>query len=225
MKEPISDFTLKASIRRIVHDTYSRHMAEPAAVYHDIVISLVWNWIYTPEVLNQTVNTDELVELLRKEYGYDAVEDKGVVDGYQRYEILFSNVRFHIVKLPMSYRIGAALPVTNVVYVSCWNPQETLCFMRAFNELIPAVHDYIDQNLSAAAKESMICDVTAASGKGIIDQLIAEEGLEIPHIDRICGTANWRVKVYFADSSEKINCPLDYLRSRFLRRFGKRKTK
>ena len=115
MKEPISDFTLKSSIRRIVHDTYSRHMAEPAAVYHDIVISLVWNWIYTPEVLNQTVNTDELVELLRKEYGYDAVEDKGVVDGYQRYEILFSNVRFHIVKLPMSYRIGAALPVTNVV--------------------------------------------------------------------------------------------------------------
>ena len=71
----------------------------------------------------------------------------------------------------------------------------------------------------------MICDVTAASGKSIIDQLIAEEGLEIPHIDRICGTANRRVKVYFADSSEKINCPLDYLRSRFLRRFGKRKTK
>ena len=72
---------------------------------------------------------------------------------------------------------------------------------------------------------STIVDGTAASGKGIIDQLIAEEGLEIPHIDRICGTANGRVKVYFADSSEKINCPLDYLRSRFLRRFGKRKTK
>ena len=123
----------------------------------------------------------------------------------------------------MSYRIGAALPVTNVVYVSCWDPQETLYFMRAFNELIPTVHDYIDQNLSAAAKESMICDVTAASGKGIIDQLIAEEGLEIPHIDRICGKANGRVKVYFADSSEKIICPLDYLRYRFLRRFGKRK--
>lgn len=58
-----------------------------------------------------------------------------------------------------------------------------------------------------------------------IPQLIAEEGLEIPHIDRIRGTANGRVKVYFADSSEKIICPLDYLRSRFLRQFGKRKTK
>ena len=96
---------------------------------------------------------------------------------------------------------------------------------RKFRIVSSPVHDYIDQNLSAAAKENMISDVTAATGKGIIDQLITEEGLEVPPISSICGTANGRVKVYFADSSEKINCPLDYLRSRFLRRFGKRKTK
>ena len=225
MHEPITDFTLKSSIRRIVHDTYNRHTVSPASVYHDIVISLVWNWINTPEVRNQTADTDELIELLRNEYGSDAVEDKGIVDGFQRYEIMFSNVRFYIVELPRSYRIGAALPVTNAVYVSCCNPQETLAYMREFNELIPTVHDYIEQNVSLLAKENMISDVTAATGKGIIDQLITEEGLEVPPISSICGTANGRVKVYFADSSEKINCPLDYLRSRFLRRFGKRKTK
>ena len=77
MHEPITDFTLKSSIRRIVHDTYNRHTVSPASVYHDIVISLVWNWINTPEVRNQTADTDELIELLRNEYGSDAVEDKG----------------------------------------------------------------------------------------------------------------------------------------------------
>ena len=225
MHEPITDFTLKSSIRRIVHDTYNRHTVSPASAYHDIVISLVWNWINTPEVRNQTADTDELIELLRNEYGSDAVEDKGIVDGFQRYEFLFSNVRFYIVQLPRSYRIGAALPVTNAVYVSCCNPQETLAYMREFNELIPTVHNFIEQNVSLLAKDNMISDVTAASGKGIIDQLIAEEGLEVPPISSICGTANGRVKVYFADSSEKINCPLDYLRARFLRRFGKRKAK
>ena len=221
----LTDFTLISSVRRIVHDTYSQHMMEPASVYHDFVISQVWNWIYRPEVLNQRAETKELVELLRKEYGQDAVDDKGIIDGYQRYEIQLSNVRFYIVQLPMSYRINAARPVTNVAYVSCCNPEETLAYMRAFNDAISAVHDYVEQNISIANKEHLISEVTAASGKGIIDQLIAEEGLDVPPISSICGTANGRVKVYFADSAEKINCPLDYLRARFLRRFGKRKTK
>lgn len=176
MQDFITDFTLISSIRRIVHDTYSRHMMEPASVYHDFVISQVWNWIYTPEVLNQRAETKELVELLRKEYGLDAVDDKGIIDGYQRYEIKFSNVKFYIVQLPMSYRINAARPVTNVAYVSCCNPEETLAYMRSFNDAIPAVHDYVEQNISLANKEHLISEVTAASGK-----------------------------VYFADSPEKIN--------------------
>jgi hypothetical protein len=176
-----------------------------------------------PEELNQTADTGELVELLRKEYGCDAVEDKGAADGHQRYEIGVSNIRFHIMQLPQSYRISAALPIIDVRYVSCRHPEETIAYMRAFSETIPTVHEYIDQNVALIVKEHMICDITAATGKGIIDQLIEEEGLEVPHISSICATANGRVKVYFADSSEKINCPLDYLRSRFVRRFGKRK--
>lgn len=219
MQELITDFTLKSSIRRIVHDTYDRHMMESMSFYHDFVISQVWNGGYRPESLNQTADTKELVELLRKEYGQDTVEDKGIEEGFQRYEFMSTNVRFYIVQLPESYRISAARPVINVVYASCRDPKETITCMRAFNEAIPTIHEYIEQEVSKVVKDSLVCDITAATAKGMIDQLIAEEGLEIPPIGSICGTAGGRVKLYFADSSEKINCPLDYLRARLLRRF------
>ena len=92
--------------------------------------------------------------------------------------------------------------------------------MIAFNDLMPEIHKEIDKVLAQIAMNNMLCSVSAATGKGIVDQLI-EEGVDIPPIGSIRGTANGRVVLYFANSDEKINSPLDHLRARLKRRFSK----
>lgn len=219
MQDQITDFTLKSAIRRIVQSTYNRNMTEPALAYHDIIISFLWNGINTPDERNQTTDIGKLVELLRQDFEHTILEDKGIVDGYQRYEAIFSNVRFYIVKLPKSYLVNAALPERNIRYVSCCKPEETVTLMRTFNDLIPIIHKYIEQHASIAARNHMVGEMIAASGKGIIDQVTAEEGVNVPPISSISGTPSGRVKVHFANSSETIDCPLNHLRARLLRRF------
>ena len=219
MDNLITDFTLKSSVRRIVNDTYSKHMEEPAADYHNLVISQLWSCISTPQVKNQTADTDTLIGLIRMEYGNDSVKDSGLIDGYQKYEIDLSNVRFHIVKLPHSYLVSAALPEKKIRYISCLLPKDMIAYMSEFNAVIPEIIKHIEQNVSEKARDHMLCNMNAATGKGIIDQLIAEGKIPPPKISCICGTANGRVKLYFADSSEKINCPLNHLRAKLLRRF------
>lgn len=219
MDNLITDFTLKSSVRRIVNDTYSKHMEEPAADYHNLVISQLWSCISTPQVKNQTADTDTLIGLIRMEYGNDSVKDSGLIDGYQKYEIGLSNVRFHIVKLPHSYLVSAALPEKKIRYISCLLPKDMIAYMSAFNSVIPEIIKHIEQNVSEKSRDQLLCKMNAATGKGIVDQLITEEKLDLPKISSICGTANGRVKLYFADSSEKINCPLNHLRARLLRRF------
>ena len=92
--------------------------------------------------------------------------------------------------------------------------------MVAFNELMPDINRHINDTISRIAMDNMLCNVSAATGKGIVDQL-REEGVDIPPISHIRGTPNGRVVLYFADSDEKINSPMDHLRARLTRRFSK----
>lgn len=223
MQELITDFTLRSSIRRITHDTQDRYKTE-ASGFHDHVISDEWDLINTPEVLNQTADTEQLLELLRNDEGCGDVEEKGLIDGFRWYEVQFSNISFHILQLPRSYRVSAAQPLKKARYLSCFGPEETLARMHAFNNVIPELHDSIEKEVAQVARDNMLGEMTAATGKGVIDQLIAEEGLQVPPISCISGTANGRVIIYFADSSEKISCPLNYLRARLLKRFGQKRS-
>lgn len=56
-----------------------------------------------------------------------------------------------------------------------------------------------------------------------MEQLNEEVNLNIPDIACIKETPQRCVILYFADMDEKINCPLDYLKARLLRRFVRTK--
>ena len=64
----------------------------------------------------------------------------------------------------------------------------------------------------------MISNLVVSTAKGIVAQMM-EEGVDVPKITCVRGTPERRVILYFEDDSMKLNCPLDYLRSRLYRRF------
>ena len=219
MNKLITDFTLKSSIAHII----GRNI-DVSSVDRDKVISSLWHWVSAPQERHLTADTDELLDLLRDKFGAGEVVETGTVSNgemdFQTYSIALSNVRFHIAKLPQSYILSAAAPITRPIYQSCRPPKQIIGYMIAFNDLMPEIHKEIDKVLAQIAMNNMLCSVSAATGKGIVDQLI-EEGVDIPPIGCIRGTANGRVVLYFANSDEKINSPLDHLRARLKRRFSK----
>lgn len=213
------DYAIRSSLARIIG-----HDIELSSFDRDNVISSLWRWISSPEDIHQTADTDELLDLLRERFGKDAVVETGTIgngqNDYPTYAIELSNVRFHIAKLPNSYILSAAAPVSRATFQSCRPPRQAIGYMMAFDELMPEINKEIDKVTTQIATDKMVCNVSAATGKGIVDQLI-EEGLDIPPIGCIRGTHNGRVVLYFSDSEEKINSPLDHLRARLTHRFSK----
>ena len=220
MNKLTMDYTIRSSLARIIG-----HNIEISSFNRDNVISSLWRWISSPEDIHQTADTDELLDLLRERFGKDAVVETGMTgngqNDYPTYAIDLSNVRFHIAKLPHSYILSAAAPISSPTFQSCRPPKQAIGYMMAFNDLMPEINKEIDNVMTQISADNMVCTVSAATGKGIIDQLI-EEGLDIPPIGCIRGTHNGRVVLYFADSEEKINSPLDHLRARLTHRFSKK---
>ena len=183
MNSLISDYTIKSSIEQIINRSHSIRNVDITAISRDSVISSLWRWVSRPEEPNQTADTDELLDLLREKFGAYAVVETGTVnngqDDFLTYEIGLSNVRFHIVRLPKSYLISAAVPPSKITFQSCRPPKQIIGYMLAFNELMPDIHKHINDTISQIAMDNVLCRVTAASGKGIVDQLIGE-GLDIP---------------------------------------------
>jgi hypothetical protein len=213
----ITDYTLKSYIRQIVRDTTNRNT----------VISRLWEWIYHPNIRDPLpeVDTDSLLELLVTEFGSEAVKDRGTVDDIQRHEIIMQNITFHLVRLPGRYMVSAGMPAKSVSFSKYRNPEETVEYMRAFNDAMPTIHMYIDENIAAKERAKLLSNITEATGRGMIEQIKEEEGLEIPKISCIRGTDKGRVIIYFDEIDEKINCPIDYLRARLIRRFANKRRK
>lgn len=110
-------------------------------------------------------------------------------------------------------------------WLSSYGKEDTEELRQAFDEAMPRIHAYIDETISTVARENMLCSITAATAKGMIEQIISEENLDVPKISCIRGTDKGRVILYFDELDEKINCPIDYLRARLIRRFANKRRK
>ena len=98
--------------------------------------------------------------------------------------------------------------------------EEMIAYMRIFNDRIPAIHHQIDHEFQQIAHKKMLCNLTEATARGMIAQLIEEENLDIPEITKLRGTDKGRVTISFAGIPGKFSMPLDHLRARFMRRFA-----
>lgn len=215
----ITDHTIKSCISQIIRRGNTG--IDITSINRADVIATLWRWINLPDQLHQPADTDELIRLLRKKFGEDSVIDTGTVDKHQTYKIHLSNVTFYIMKLEQSYLLSPGLPITKAIRQSVRPSKQVVGYMLAFNELMPDIQMYIDKTIAETARDNMLCDVYAATAKGIVEQL-REEGVKIPEISCFRGTANGRVILYISDSDEKINSPMDHLRERLIRRFSQK---
>ena len=87
------------------------------------------------------------------------------------------------------------------------------------SQFMPQIHVWIDEAIANMLRDKMICEIIASTGRGIIDQVAAEENLDMPKITEIIGTKEKRVIIHFEGTDEKLSTPLNYLRIRLINRF------
>ena len=220
MENLITDYTIKSYIHQIISDHYDVNNFDISAIKREYIIAILWRWISTPRQGNPNVVTKRAIELMRQEFGDQSVIDQGVTDGHRKYEIKLSNTSFHFTELPQSYLMGAGRPIKIIRYSPCLPAEEMIAYMRAFNDKIPTIHNYIDHEFQQIAHKKMLCNLTEATARGMIAQLIEEENLDIPEITKLHGTEKGRVTISFAGIPGKFSMPLDHLRARFLRKFA-----
>lgn len=228
MEKPITDFILKSHIRQLLRNKKNVYGSNIASVDRNDIVSRLWDWIYIPHISDATeagADTKHLLELLRKGSEICTVEDSGDMYGAIRYEICFPSIKFHLIKLHDRYMVTAAKAPTSVSFSRFRSPEETVAYMNAFNDAMPAIYRYIEEEIAALARNELLASITTSTAKGMIEQIINEEGLDVPKICSIRGTEKGRVILYFEELDEKINCPLDYLRARLIRRFANKRRK
>ena len=222
MENVITDYTIKSYINQIIYDHFDVTNINISAIDRDFIIATLWRWISTPMFGYSDVVTEGLVELMRQEFGDESIIDHGITDGHRKYEIKLSNTSFHFTELPDSYLMGAGRPIKIIRHLPCLPPKEMITYMRAFNEKMHAIHNHIDQQIQQIAQKQKLCNLTEATARGMIAQLIEEENLDIPEITKLRCTDKGRITISFAGIPGKFSMPLDHLRARFLRRFGRK---
>ena len=219
MESSINEYTIKSNIRRILYTHPDFKDCDPSSICRDALIELLWVWIY--EYDSHKTKRDDIqafLDMARKNLGSEAIVELG----NSQYTITLPNTTWFIKTLFTGYTISLDKQSDWKLFeFSYKSPEENILYMTTFDRHIDNIHGWIDEYIAQKVKESMICDLIATSAKGIIAQLTEDANLEIPQIACIRGTPQRRVILYFADMDEKINCPLDYLRVRLLRRFGR----
>ena len=220
MELPDISYTLKSDIPRIIAARIQYTMCDPMAIDPEEILPTLWLWCIGYDTKNKSqASCHELLELVQKEYGSNSIKELPTENEYSSYVIRLPNCLWYLNERE-----------NNTAYISPCRvkksdrslkikaPESTLAYMRAFDQHIPQIHHWIDETVSQIAKENLLGDINAATSKAIIDKLINEEGLTIPAIIDIKGTHTGRVFIRFT-TGEVMNCPLNYLRSRLIRRF------
>ena len=227
MQFQINEYTIKSAVRNVLYTLPHFKDCDHSTIKHENVIAVVCSWTYqspTQNISERPVALTELLELIRQELGESAIEDMGLIENYRIYKVRFLNMTWYLRDMKVGYSISfynGGKFLMNIY--SFRSPEEDLSFMIKVDSLVPDIRKRIDDVLEEKAKKNMICKMMATSAKGLIDQIIEEEQMNIPKIVSISGRANKRVVVEFIDGRE-IDCPLNYLRSRLIRMFGKRNT-
>ena len=214
------EYTLKSNIPRIIASHIQYTMCDPMSVRFDDIIPTLWRWTYCYHMAEAAVSDyKKLLELLCDEYGPESIETKMDDYGYLIHTIQLPNSIWYLVpKDDDTYHISPYHPKSYTLISRNRQADVTASFMREFDRYIPKIHEWIENAISEKAREKLLCEITVATGKGIIEDVAREDGLTIPSIEYIRGTHKGRIFIQFTTGLE-LNCPLDHLRAKLVRRF------
>ena len=209
-------YTLKSNIPRIVAARIQLSMCDPMSISYEDIIIVLWRWTFGYEKdCDIEIDPTTLLDILRSYFGTQSIEE------YEEssYKITLPNSTWYLTdKAELGYNIVPCRPDKSSISMKMRVPHVTVAYMKEFDRCIPQVHEWIDETLSQKAQENILCDMTAVTGKAILEEVVKEEGLNVPAIISLRGTHQGRVLIRFT-TGEEINCPMDYLRSQLIRRF------
>ena len=216
MENIISEEALKSYIKAIVSQNYSPCRED--------ILTRLWEWIlkYCPYINGHEL--DEMKERLCEHYDKVDIVDIGKVNGIPTRILSLPNSSWYLRQSGPAFYIAPSKVMLRMYRCREWDANLAAQYISAFDRIRPKVIEQIDVVISETARGRMLCEISAATGLAILEQVKEEECLSIPEVASIRGTEKGRVVIYFA-SGEKINCPLDYLRSRLIRRFKKNERK
>ena len=226
MENIINEYKLKSNTARIVilsmQFNQQIYKCDPMSFNREDVIAKLWGWTYGDWTYGEEKKHSsfseyiELLDILKAEYGPESIVERS--DDSFSYTIKLLNSTWYLTQVGESAYNITCMEEDSISSLRLRDPYETSEFMKSFDHYIPQIHDWIDEIIAEKAKENLLCDITSATSKAIIEEVIAEEELMIPKIISVKGTHKGRVIVSF-ETGEELNCAQNYLRSHLIRRF------
>ena len=214
MKNILNAYTLKSSINSILHYHFRNRIS--TNIDHNEVIAYLWRGTFMLSHPGNDRTPEKLIEKLQEVYGDFPTEDLGVIDSYETRRLQLPNSTWYLGRDTYTHVISPCSPSKG----SCFSEAtETAAYVYSFDQFMPQIHVWIDEAIANILRDKMICEIIASTGRGIIDQVAAEENLDMPKITEIIGTKEKRVIIHFEGTDEKLSTPLNYLRIRLINRF------
>ena len=93
-------------------------------------------------------------------------------------------------------------------------------YLTEYRKFYPLIREKLKILETERRKKAILSDINSATARAMINELSQQGLVHLPKIHAIRGDAKGRVEVRFESPHCTINAPLDYLRSRLIRRFG-----
>ena len=98
-------------------------------------------------------------------------------------------------------------------------------YLTEYRKFYPLIREKLKILETERRKKAILSDINSATARAMINELSQQGLVHLPKIHAIRGDAKGRVEVRFESPHCTINAPLDYLRSRLIRRFGNKTRK
>lgn len=221
MDEIFNAYNLKSRVTNLAYSLKIPDVAVGAPEFRALILDRAWNILY-----NSTLHKDNgsmleaFLTLMREKYDADVV---GVDDFDNKYKVSLPCSSWIVEPASRGFTITALFTPGNAhTAYSIRTVEETAQFIYLFDKNIPMINRYIDECISERLKDCMISGLVASTAKGIVAQM-RDEGVDIPQVISLKGRPDRRVVICFEGSKREIDCPLDYLRSRLVRRFVRKR--
>jgi len=189
----------------------------------DFVVSYIWGELkrdYIPESQVDKILAQS-IELLTNKYEADWI---------QRYEQNPDAITLQLKHYSWSIFLEEDqfwITLDDTPYNYMWKgPIETLVeSLIELDKLVPFIIEQCEEIETKKRKKQILTDMTVATARGMIEDMVSQGQIDIPKGYVIRGTDIGRVVLYFHSPKCTINTPLDYLRARLIRRFPNKSTR
>lgn len=181
------------------------------------IIASTWRMVYLNGLRGHVtdIRPEKMLAELKRIYS-----DRMKMQFGTRISISLPNSNWSIIKDEKGYRIGTgSCNITE--FINCHhNASLTAQYIYSFDQMIPVIHEAIDEFIIEEKKNMSIIEIYSATAEAMIKDMIDNGLISMPSNYTVKATRDGRIKICLNHRTSVITCPMDYLKARLVRRFG-----